>query len=648
MARDNTAEIVISARDEATAIIGNVATELGTFGGVLSRLATGAGPIGLALAGIGAAAGGITLAGAKIANLVEDLDRMATRTGVDISKLQVLRQTIEENGGSADSLTTALSFLNRAIATQDPLLAKLGITGRDTYSVFMQLATILDASGDAAKKTEVAYQLLGRGSGDLIGSLGQIVSGSAEVEARMRAMGGIVEGEAAESARKLDKELDDLGRSTKALLTNVGTFAVPAATMFVKALNGMLVAAIEFGKAIRDQVLGPLEELNAAAASQGMKSGSVEDRVRRREAGVAWKDESGQMHYGMAIPIEGGAEASATQKKDPLADVTFGKTEESPREKRLKEIMRLLGQTRAEASATLRSLEAIEDAKARAQIEDALKVGPEVPRALDDYNRRLEETASLTGMTTQDLDALVDSIVEIRAEGATLDLSSRVAISEEALDSWVELVENLGIARERASEYLAEWAKAESEEERRSLRVKYGMESEKPYGPELPAGGLPRTTKDVLEDWKTALDSITSSAGILDETFAGVFNALEQGFRTAFAGILSGSMSVGAAVKAIWSGVVDAILAELARISAVAVIKLLAKAVGIPVVSSLSPAPATEAAALTASPATRAASQTTNVFNISAFEARDLVRELVSPSGRLRYATDSVSLVGEY
>lgn len=640
MSRENTAEIVISARDEATAIIGNVASELGSFGGLLSRLATSAGPVGLALASIGAAAGGVTVLGATIASDTEELDRMSVRTGVSIEKLQVLRETIVENGGSADSLTVALSFLNRAIATSDPLLGKLGITGHDTYDVFMQLAKVLASSGDAAKKTEVAYQLLGRGSGDLIGSLGQIVGESAEVEKRMRAMGGIIEGSAAEGARKLDKQLDDLGRSTRSLLTNVGTFAVPAATLLVKGLNSVLEFAVEAARGIRDYGAA-LEELDAAKKSQGM----VEPTYPK-----AWtdRDASGRLTTTVPynVPTIGGVEVVAQGKKDPLANLNFDDGKESQREKRLKEIMRLLGQTRSEAETTLRSLEAIEDAKARTQIENALKIGPEVPRALDEYNRKLEATATETGGTASELEQVVNSVVALRTAGATLDLDSRLSISEEVLDSYAELVNTLGVARDRAQEYLTTWANAKNEEERKQARIKFGVETEKPYGPEVPEGGLPKTAASVRAEWSKTLSELTSAAGILDDTFSQVFNSLEQGFHAAFSGIVSGTMTVGAALKTMWTSVVDAILAELARIAAVAVIKLIAKAAGLPIVSSVASVPTTGSASAIA--AAQQGTSNTNIFHISSFEGRDIVRELVSPSGRLRYGANQVTLVGEY
>lgn len=247
------------------------------------RLEGAASGIGGALTIAGAAIVGIGMAGVgtaiKLSDTIEQLDRIAARTGVGIEPLQVLRQTLEEGGGNAESLTMALSFLNRAIATNDPILLQLGITTKDTFTAFMQLATALANSTDAGKRTEIAYQLLGRGSGELLGNLKELVAEFPRMDAAMRANGAMLTNEMAPALQTLDKHTDDLKSNWKGLTNNLGTIFTPLAYVAVSALNNMTSAAIGFAKAVREQAVGPLEELARAAAKLRKENAPTESPV---------------------------------------------------------------------------------------------------------------------------------------------------------------------------------------------------------------------------------------------------------------------------------------------------------------------------------------------------------------------------------
>lgn len=237
--------------------IGQVEGLAGAFGGMVGpALIAGAALAGIAAAGVGAAI--------NLSDTVEQLDRMAARTGVGIEPLQVLRQTLEEGGGNAESLTMALSFLNRAIATNDPILKQLGITTKDTFTAFMQLATALANSTDAGKRTEIAYQLLGRGSADLLGNLKSLVDEYGRMDSAMRANGAMISGTAAPALRELDARADSLKENWKGLMNNLAVLATPTANVVVGSLNAMIGGTIEFAKAVREQAVGALEDLAEA------------------------------------------------------------------------------------------------------------------------------------------------------------------------------------------------------------------------------------------------------------------------------------------------------------------------------------------------------------------------------------------------
>lgn len=344
----NTVEILIKARDEASRVMQDVARQSTTLGGVLARVGVGA--IGFtAVAGAAAAVGGaMANAAISLAGTVEQLDRLSGRTGVSIDRLQVMRQVIEEAGGNADSLTTALSFLNRAIERQDPLLAQLGITTRDAFEAMMQLAKAFEASDDTAKKTEIAFKLLGRGGADLIADLSTLAEKYGETDAAMRKSGKLITEEQLPALRELDAAIDTLRQNWEGHWNRMAAAVAPVVTAVVNAVNAVL--ALTRG-------VGGLPAFNPLA-------------LNRAGAGA-----------GVMAPFVPGAAG------DPLADVTT-KTpgEATPREKRLQKLMRVLRQTRAEAEKTLRALEALEDQDDANQIREALRRTP----SLEEQIRQLQ------------------------------------------------------------------------------------------------------------------------------------------------------------------------------------------------------------------------------------------------------------------
>jgi hypothetical protein len=301
-----TVQILLKARDEATAVINRVQGELAALSGPLGRIAVAGGPFGALVAGAAAAAGGIVAMGKAIADNVEQLDRLAKLTGVGIERLQVLRQVIEEDGGSAESLTGALTNLNRSIATQDPLLKQLGIVTHDTYSAFTQLVEILNRSADTAKVTEIAFRLMGKGSADLIGNLGALATRVEKSDERMRKYGALITEETAPASRELDKQLDELSLAWKGLATSMQTLVVPAATATVKAFGVIAEGARELVRAL-------------SSAEAGIKS--LMEAHRRFQPGAAM----GSFLSGVAPPASTPAPA-----KDSLAGINLGPGKKAP------------------------------------------------------------------------------------------------------------------------------------------------------------------------------------------------------------------------------------------------------------------------------------------------------------------------------
>src|SRR3972149_3570350 len=155
----NVVEILIRARDEASRVLQRVAGETSALSATAGRLA-GPGALGAVVITATATAGAIFVMGRRFADMTEQLERLSARTGVASRDLQILREILREGGGDAEALTLALQFLNRSIATGDPVLKQLGITTQDVGEAFRQLIDILSRSSDKAKVTEVAMRLM--------------------------------------------------------------------------------------------------------------------------------------------------------------------------------------------------------------------------------------------------------------------------------------------------------------------------------------------------------------------------------------------------------------------------------------------------------------------------------------------------------
>jgi methyl-accepting chemotaxis protein len=269
MATD-TVEFILRARDEATATIARTRQGITGLTGAVGNLAAKAGLIGAGVAGITAIGGAVVASAKQMADAVEQLDRLSARSGVGIETLQIWQRVLEDAGGSSEALTSALTFLNRTIASNDPLLKQLHVTTRDTEQAFTQIVQVLASTADVAKRTEIAYRLLGRGSADLLGNIEDLATKSRETGEELRATGAIITEEMAPAARELDEQLDKLGRNWKGIATSFQALAVPISAAVVGTLNAILEAARATGEILRTQLVDPLEDLSKVKAERGI------------------------------------------------------------------------------------------------------------------------------------------------------------------------------------------------------------------------------------------------------------------------------------------------------------------------------------------------------------------------------------------
>jgi hypothetical protein len=236
---DQVAQYVIRARDEASSVFDKLAGGLSNLSGSMAAMARAAGPVGTiatTLATIGTAA---AIGAVKLADEVEQLDRLASTSGVSVDKLQAMQQVLKESGGDADGLPRALVKLNKAIQDSDPLLSGLGIKTKDTFEAFMQLSTAISQSSDAKLRDEVSMRLLGKAGADLIPDLIAIQSNLGSMADRLEQAGVLMKGQVLENARELGNEMDVLSTNWDIAMKRIQSVTVPVASIVVSAFNDM-------------------------------------------------------------------------------------------------------------------------------------------------------------------------------------------------------------------------------------------------------------------------------------------------------------------------------------------------------------------------------------------------------------------------
>jgi hypothetical protein len=615
----NVIEILIQARNTAGAALKDASADVGRLRGALGGLSPALAMIGGQLGGMAGslsavAAGGIGMAGAvaiggaalvtlgvaafgagrKLADTSEQLERMKTRTGVSIGNLQVMREVIKEGGGDAESLTLALGFLNRAIATQDPLLAQLGITTRDTFSAFQQLVSILSKSTDAANVAKVAQQLLGRGSGDLIASFKDLTTQIGPMGEKMRAAGLLITDDMLPRLRDLDAEMDTLSRNWAGAMMRLQAASIGPANAMADAFN-RLFDAMQGRKASPEQIaarsadtlqryLDILEANRAGIEAAIEKQEALEARIGKPAKLPAlldqWKAPGrdalddlekrmdavrariAQLRYEAGqLPktVEGGIPKPAGP--DPLKGLKFGEDKAADeRAKAIAKIATAMGEGTAAATRFYAELQKLdgwkagafgpENAEKIAGIAAAMKVGAGEAAAL------YQQLAQLERMKMRD-------DIREKMDKLAWSMKSVADYTREAAAAFTDLVRGpkgvpempRGSAQERMGRELVKGAK---------------------YAPE----GRPRALgKDEMRaevaEAKRFMDDILSAASIAREGLQSVFMGLQAGFSQVLGGLTAKWRESKNAIVQIVTAMVDEILALLARLAAAQVFKFL-------------------------------------------------------------------------
>lgn len=198
---------------------------------------------------IGAGAG-ITGLGSKLAREALDwnlsVKKMQSLTGATAEQASTFISVANYMGVATDVSTTAFAKFAKAVSiAQDKMqtasaegklatdmFSRLGISidqiqGKNTLEVFQIIQERLRGMKDGAEKTRVEMELFGKTGYQLHGMLNMSAEAMKQVEDRARAMGLIIDDEAAKKSAQFNRQLKDMEQTGKRLAIMIGQELLP-------------------------------------------------------------------------------------------------------------------------------------------------------------------------------------------------------------------------------------------------------------------------------------------------------------------------------------------------------------------------------------------------------------------------------------
>ena len=276
-------KLVDRAANDAFAALGDATSRLGPLGTMLSRI----GPAGLIAGG---AIDGLTFGLSRlvfpVADVGEELNKLAQKTGVSVEALSALRYAADLSDVSSESLTKALrklsvSLFDAKIGGEEggAALKALGIRVtevggpiRATEEVLLDLAEKFAAMPDSAEKAAMAVRIFGRDGLAMIPMLNQGRDGLNAMMEEANRLGLVMSASAARAAEEFNDNLKRLHAVTEGVTRQLGSALLP---VLADATEAMFLAKTQTGSfsnellAIsqnRTEVLGYLEAVAASLA----------------------------------------------------------------------------------------------------------------------------------------------------------------------------------------------------------------------------------------------------------------------------------------------------------------------------------------------------------------------------------------------
>lgn len=243
---ENKIELIISAKDTASQVLGNLTGKLGKLPNIIKSAS-------LALGGLTAATAGIVAFAKSTANAGEIIFDMSRRTGISAQALSELKYVADLSGTSIQSLETGFKLLSKRMydasegqkeATK--IFNELGINIFETSgqlknadSVFMDLIGRINALGSDTEKSAMALELFGRSGTELLPLIKEGAINIEEMRKKAQELGITFTDFEARQADAFNDALTTLSASVEGLKNSLAKDLIPVIISMVDWFNSL-------------------------------------------------------------------------------------------------------------------------------------------------------------------------------------------------------------------------------------------------------------------------------------------------------------------------------------------------------------------------------------------------------------------------
>lgn len=282
------AKFVISAQDRASATLRKVGAEFGALSSSARLATTFMTSFGGALS-LGAAAAALR----SVANLQDQMGKMAQQTGIGVEALSALDYaaklsdvSTEELGSGISRLTAKMGDVAQGSKEGSAIFKALGVSVlgaggqmRPTEEVLGDIAQRFSEFADGPEKTAFAIEIFGRAGARLIPMLNQGRAGLQEMREEAERLGIVIDSKTAKAAEDFNDNLTRLSETTRGVLMDAFTPLIASlgeiAARFLDARREGLAFGESLDVALAIKGFGTLEEKIADVRRklEGKKSG---------------------------------------------------------------------------------------------------------------------------------------------------------------------------------------------------------------------------------------------------------------------------------------------------------------------------------------------------------------------------------------
>jgi len=229
------------------------------LGGVTTAAGTAAAALGLvtvAVVAIGAAVAGPLLAfGAKMGDIAEKTDQIASKLGMATSEVSQWSAVAGMAGMTTEQWSSAMTRLARAQVMaanggkqQTAAFAELGITISETTTqneLMLQMADKFSKMEDGPKKVTLAMATMGRAGAELIPILNQGRDALKEQMDLAESYGAVLSDDLVAAGLRVDDAMDEMNLGMQGIRNTMFEALAPVIEVVVEGLNNMIRAFID-------------------------------------------------------------------------------------------------------------------------------------------------------------------------------------------------------------------------------------------------------------------------------------------------------------------------------------------------------------------------------------------------------------------